>query len=111
MDKTTEQGKHYQDSLREVFAAPSDAPEFAAGVRQRWEDGMREYLADPVGPVKERYKKFLKRYSKLHPGDHGTADELVAEIEECLQIVVDCRIHLLEIAERAGIKLKKGITI
>ena len=111
MDKITEQGKHYQDGLSEAFAALSDAPEFAAGTRELWEDGMREYLADPIEPLRKRYKKFLKRLHRRYPIDKGTADVLVSEIEGCLKIVVDCRAKLLETAEKAGIKLKKRIVV
>lgn len=114
MDKITEQGEHYQDGLKRTFMAPGDTPQFAANVRQRWEESMREYLADPTAPIRRRHKRLLKQ---LHKPKNWSAEEykeaqlLCSDIEDALQFTIGCRSRLMDIAQKHGIRLKKGIVI
>lgn len=110
MDNITKGGECYRQGL--ALFLQVDGPGSGDKQRESWESAMREYQADPVAPIRRRFERLLKRLKKKCPEDEYSAvEDLCREIEECLQIVVNCRKALLGITDRAGVSVKKGIVI
>jgi hypothetical protein len=109
-DKIHEDAEHYRLGLTEAFGV-NDDPSQGIKAMERYEAGMRAYHEDPVAPIERRLRKFLDKLEKVDPDMYEAANLAATELRAMLRSAVLQRNLLVALAEKEGIKLKKGIMI